>query len=459
MKKEESTDRAQFSSSIAIFFATLSSAVGLGNIWMFPYKIGENGGGSFLFLYLICVLLVGMPLLIFEFYMGRRARKNVVGAFGKLSGSKKWEKVGIVSCIGSFCQLFFYTTVSGWVYSYVFKGLRGDFADIASNSTKAQFSVAINTPGWAIFWQVFVVLVVTGILLMGVKNGIEKITKTLMPVLFGLIVFCAIKALMLPNAFEGVKTLFCIDWSKITIAAVSAALGLSFFKLAIGSGAMVTYGSYFTKETNIISTTVKLIIADTIVSILVALIIFPALASFNQPMDQGKELLFVLMPMVFSKMAFGKVLLVVFFILTAIAATCSMLAVFEVPVAYFSEEKNMSRTKAVLLSAFVVISFGMIASLSASPEGLLMQRLKIGFFDVFDFVSTNLMFPIAGLCTAIFIVYFAKKDDIYDELTNKGELKNRGLIDKFYCVLKYITPVLLTIVLVMGLVEKIKKGF
>lgn len=456
MKKEESTDRAQFSSSIAIFFATLSSAVGLGNIWRFPYMLGENGGGSFLFLYLICILFVGMPLLIFEFYMGRRARKNVVGAFGKLSGSKKWEKVGIVSCIGSFCQLFFYTTVSGWIYSYVFKGLRGDFANVTSHSAKLQFLTAIRTPAWAIFWQILVVLIVTGILVMGVKNGIEKITKTMMPVLFGLIVFCVIKALMLPNAFEGVKTLFCVDWSKITMTAVIAALGLSFFKLALGSGAMVTYGSYFTKETNIISTTVKLIVADTFVSILVALIIFPAVTSFNMPMDEGKGLLFSVMPVVFSSMGgFGKILLIMFFVLTSIAATCSMLAVFEVPVAYFSEEKNMSRTKAVLLVAFVVISFGMLATLSADPQSLLSKGLfKLQFFDIFDFASSNLMFPIAGLCTALFVGYFTKKEDIYDELTNKGELNNKGLIDKFYFLIKYITPVLLVVAFIGLIVTK-----
>ena len=192
MKNEDSGGRAQFSSSIAIFFATLSSAVGLGNIWRFPYMIGENGGGSFLFLYLLCILFVGMPLLIFEFYMGRRARKNVVGAFGKLSGSKKWEKVGLLSCIGSFCQLFFYTTVAGWIYSYVFKACRGDFAaNITETVTKEGFEAVASSPMWAVGWQFFVIIVVTCILLLGVKDGIEKITKTLMPVLFCLIIFCA----------------------------------------------------------------------------------------------------------------------------------------------------------------------------------------------------------------------------------------------------------------------------
>ena len=449
LKKEESTERAQFSSSIAIFFATLSSAVGLGNIWRFPYKIGENGGGSFLFLYLICILFVGMPLLIFEFYMGRRARKNVVGAFGKLSGSKKWEKVGVVSCIGSFCQLFFYTTVAGWVYAYVFKGLIGKFSNITTNGARTQFSHLLQAPGWGIFWQALAVAVITGILIMGVKNGIEKITKTLMPVLFGLIVFCAIRALMLPNAFNGVKMLFCVDWSKITMTAVIAALGLSFFKLALGSGAMVTYGSYFTKETNIISTTVKLIIADTLASIFVALIIFPAVSSFNMQMDEGRGLLFVVMPAVFAKMGgLGRILLLVFFVLTAIAATCSALAVFEVPVAYFSEEKNMSRTKAVLLSAGIVVSFGALVSLTEKYGSL--------FFNIFDFASCNIMFPIAGLCTVIFIGYFTKKEDIYDELTNGGELKNKSLIDKFYFLVKYVTPVLLSVVFV-GLIASVFK--
>ena len=446
MKKENSnTGRAQFSSGIAVFFATLSSAVGLGNIWRFPYMLGENGGGSFLFLYLLCILLVGMPLLIFEFYMGRKSRKNVVGAFTKLSNSKKWGRVGIISCIGSFCQLFFYTTVAGWIYSYVFKGFRGDFVGATNASAKLHFFNVVNTPMWALFWQFVVISIVTGILILGVKNGIEKITKTLMPVLFGLIVFCVIKALMLPNAFAGVKTLFSVDLSKITMSAVLFALGLSFFKLALGSGAMVTYGSYFTEDNNIVSTTIKLILADTAVSVLVALIIFPALSSFGLRMDEGKGLLFSVMPIVFSNMNFGKALLIIFFTLTSIAATCSMLAVFEVPVAYFSEEKHMSRTKAVLLVSSIVLGFGALATLSATPDSILH---KVPFFPIFDFASSNIIFPIAGLCTSIFIGFFTKKEDILDELTNHGALKNEKIINVFYFLVKYITPVLLSIVFI-----------
>ena len=450
MKNEDSNSRAQFSSSIAIFFATLSSAVGLGNIWRFPYKIGENGGGSFLLLYLICVLLVGMPLLIFEFYMGRRSRKNVVGAFGKLSGKKKWEKVGLLSCVGSFCQLFFYTTVAGWVYSYVFKACRGDFAtNVTEKLTKGEFRAVASSPLWAVGWQVIVIVVATCILLLGVKDGIEKITKTLMPVLFGLILFCAVRALMLPGALDGVKTLFSVDWSKITMAAVLAAMSLAFFKLALGSGAMVTYGSYFTKDTNIVSTTIKLILADTLVCILVALIIFPALSSNGMAMNEGKSLLFSVMPLVFFKMGgIGKILLIAFFTLTAIAATCSMLAVFEVPVAYFSEEKNMSRTKAVLVSSAIVITFGVLASLSAHDEGLILKNIGFNFYDFFDTASCSILFPLAGLCTAIFVGYFTKKEHIYEELSNNGELKNKKLINVFYFLIKYITPVLLSIVFI-----------
>ena len=445
MKKENSTtNRAQFSSGIAVFFATLSSAVGLGNIWRFPYMLGENGGGSFLFLYLLCIMFVGMPLLIFEFYMGRRSRKNVVGAFRTLSNSKKWEKVGLVSCLGSFCQLFFYTTVSGWIYSYVFKGFRGDFIGVTNDTAKTHFLGVVNTPAWALLWQFIVISIVTGILILGVKNGIEKITKTLMPVLFGLIVFCVIKALMLPGAMDGVKTLFSIDFSKITMSAVLFALGLSFFKLALGSGAMVTYGSYFTEDNNIVSTTIKLILADTAVSVLVALIIFPALSSFGLDMTEGKGLLFAVMPIVFANMNFGRTLLIIFFTLTSIAATCSMLAVFEVPVAYFSEEKNMSRTKAVLLVSSIVLAFGALATLSAHPDAL----VKIPFFPIFDFASSNVIFPIAGLCTSLFIGYYTKKEELFDELTNHGVLKNEKIINFFYYLVKYVTPILLSIVFI-----------
>lgn len=440
--------REGFSNGLAVFFATLGSAVGLGNIWKFPYLTGSYGGGAFLLVYIICIIFVGIPVMVSEFYIGRKSRKNAVGAFVKLNANPGWKSIGIMGVMSAFLIMFFYSCVAGWVYSYVFKAVRGDFAGITAETSGAMFGQTVVGPVPPIIWQVVVMTVVSLILIAGVKKGIERITKTLMPVLFILIIICDIRSLTLPGAMQGLDFLFRVDFSKLTAAAILTALGLAFFKLSLGMGTMITYGSYFTEDNNMIATSAKVAISDTIVSILAGIAIFPAVFSFNMEPGAGPGLLFMTIPLVFSKIPFGNVLLIAFFFLTSIAATTAMISLVEVPVAYLTEEKGMTRRNAVISTSTVMVLVGLLATLSADKTSLLGSITILGktFFDFFDFVSSNILLPVGGLLIILFIGYAVKKEEIKYELSNRTTLKVDWMINIFYSIAKFITPLLLLIV-------------
>jgi NSS family neurotransmitter:Na+ symporter len=454
---EATPKRETFSSGIAVFFATLGSAVGIGNIWKFPYLTGANGGAAFLFVYLFCILFVGIPIMIGEFYIGRKTRKNAVGAFSQLKSGSRWKLVGYVNMFATYLVMFFYTCVAGWVYSYVFKAFKGDFVAVTPELTKDIFGKTVVGPVPPIVWQVVVLFVIATILIMGVKNGIEKITKTLMPVLFVLIIVCCIRALTLIGAAEGLKFLFKPDFSKLTAAAILTALGLAFFKLSLAMGAMITYGSYFTKDNNLMTTSVKVALSDTLVSVLAGIAIFPVVFTFNIEPGAGPGLLFMTIPLVFSKLPLGNILLIGFFILTSIAATTAMISLLEVTVAYWVEERKVSRTKAVITNCLIIFAFGLLATLSVDKSSLLggISIFGKGFFDLFDYVSSNIMLPIGGLLIALFVGYFINKDELKYELSNENSLKIDKAFNLFYFVLRYITPVLLVVVFLnsVGLIK------
>lgn len=462
---KENKGREGFSSGLAAFFATLSSAVGLGNIWKFPYVVGSNGGAAFLLVYLVCIIFIGLPVMVSEFYMGRKTRKNIVGAVEELNIDKKkgWKSIGVFSILSAYFIMFFYSSVGGWVYSYVFKAIRGLFNGSTSKVVQEQFMNTITHPIYPILWQFVIIAVVSIILALGVKNGIEKISKTLMPLLFILILICDFKALTLPGVKESFKFLFKVDFSMLTQQGILTALGLAFFKMSLGMGTMTTYGSYFTKKDNMMGTAAKVAISDTMVSLLVGIAIFSAVFSFNMAPESGPGLLFMTIPLVFTKLPLGNILLIAFLILTAIAATTAMISMCEVVIAYFVEQKGMSRKKAVLINAIIIILLGIPATLSADTSGVLGGVTIFGktIFNFFDYVSQNIFLPLGGFLIAIFIGHTIPKDHIKRELSNEGKIKTAKLIEFYYFVLKYITPVLVLIVFLssIGLFEKIVSLF
>ncbi len=445
---EKGVSREKFTSGLAVFFATLGSAVGLGNIWKFPYLTGKYGGGAFLLVYLLCIIFVGLPVMIAEFYIGRRTRRNAVGALDTLAPRSGWRVIGIMGLLAAYLIMFFYSCVAGWVYSYVFKALSGDFVHITAASVKVQFGQAITNPLPPLIWQLIVLAVVAVILISGVKKGIERVTKTLLPVLFILILLCDIRALTLPGAAEGIAFLFKVDFAKLTAPAVLTALGLAFFKLSLGMGTMITYASYFTDDNNMLANSARVALSDTIVSLLAGLAIFPAVFSFGMEPGAGPGLFFITIPLVFSKIPFGNLLLVGFFFLAAIAATTAMLSIVEVLVAYFSEQHRFSRTKAVLLNCIIIAIVGALATLSVDSASLLGQVkfFGMGFFDLFDFVSSNILLPVGGLLIIIYVGYVAKEQAVLAELSNQGALTNRQLVSVLRFIMRYITPLLLIMI-------------
>ncbi|MCY6484766.1 sodium-dependent transporter [Clostridium aestuarii] len=459
MKK--SKRREGFSSGLAAFFATLGSAVGLGNIWKFPYVVGDNGGAAFLLVYLICIVFIGLPIMISEFYVGRKTRKNVMGAVQELSSKKGWSIIGIIGILSAYFVMFFYSGVAGWVYSYVFKILKGDFNRATAESVQQQFTNTTLGPTVPVIWQIIVIAVVSIILIAGVKNGIERITKTLMPILLILILICDIRALMLPGVKESFTFLFKADFTQLTSKGILLAMGLAFFKLSLGMGTMVTYGSYFTKKDNMFGTAAKVAISDTIVSLLVGIAVFSAVFSFNMVPSTGPGLLFMTIPLVFTKIPFGKVLLFAFFVLASIAATTAFISMFEVLVAYYTEQKGMSRKKAVILNAIVIAAIGVFSTLSVS-EGAVFEQIKIfgmGIFDLFDYISSNILLPLGGLGTGLLVGYVVPKEDIKKELSNNGKLKVEKIVDIYYFILKYVTPIFLIIIFLssLGVLQKVIK--
>ena len=449
--------RETFSSSITVFFATLSSAVGLGNIWKFPSMVGTNGGGAFILIYLISVLLVSLPVMISEFYVGRRSRSNPVGAFKTLEAPKFFRIIGYLGVIATFFIMFFYSAVVGWVYSYLFKSIRGDFADISSLSLNQSrdtivtiFDSTISSPIAPVIWQILAILLVTIIIIAGVKNGIEKMTKTSMPILFLLIIIICLVALTLDGAKEGIDFLFKIDFKSINASMILAALGLAFFKTSIGVGTMITYGSYITDDNNMINNAFKVVLSDTLVSLTIGLAIFPVVFTFGLEPTSGPSLLFNTIPLVFSRIPFGNLLIILFFLLTSLAATMAMLSLVEVPVAFLTEEFKLSRKSAVISTMTIISIVGLF---TVHPMSILGSLNLFGMapFDFFDYVSSNIFMPINGALIIILIGYFTSKSDIIDELSNKYSLENSRSISIYYFLSKYVALFLIIIVFLNAL--------
>jgi NSS family neurotransmitter:Na+ symporter len=442
--------RDGFTTNLGVIAATLGSAVGLGNIWKFPYLTGVNGGAAFIIIYLLCTLLVGLPVMITELTLGRSARADAVTSLQKLAPKTPWWLVGAAGMLSSFLILSFYSEVAAWVFAYIFKAAGGILSSTDPQVTSQAFVDMVTSPGQSLIWQWIVLAWISIIIIAGVSKGIERMTKRLMPCLFCLLILVCIRSLTLPGAAQGLEFLFKPDFSKVTGATVLTALGLSFFKLSVGMGTMTTYGSYFRADQNIPGTATRVMLADVLVSILAGLAIFPAVFAFGFSPDAGVNLLFITIPAVFTSMPFGKFFMVIFFILTAIAATGAMISLLEVPVAFFSERLQWSRAKATLVGLIGLVSLGATAALSNSTMADF-KLFGLTMFDLLDYVTSNVLLPLGGLFLCLFIAWKWGFENIKDEASNHGLLDNGTAISAYYVVAKYITPILVFIVLLNGL--------
>jgi len=442
--------RDGFSSSFGVLAATLGSAVGLGNIWKFPYLTGANGGAGFLLVYVLATLLVGLPVMIAEIMLGRRAKTDSVGTFKKLAPGTPWWLIGGFGVLAAFLIMAFYSEVAAWVLAYVFKAITGSAMSSDPAHTSAAFTQLIHDPIQSLLWQWAVLVLIGGILLMGVSKGIEAVTKKLMPLLFILLVVVGVRSLLLPGAAEGLRFLFEPDFSKITAGVVLTAMGLAFFKLSIGMGTMLTYGSYFRDDQDIPATALRVMTADLFVSMLAGIAIFPAVFAFGFKPEAGPSLLFITIPAVFANMPLGHLFMVVFFVLTAIAATGAMLSILEVPVSVLSERFGWSRAKATVLTLLALMVIGAFAALSGSVlSGF--KLFGMTMFDLFDYVTSNVLMPVGGIMLCLFTGWVWGPQRFRETLSNGGKLANQPVLSVLFQVTRWVSPLLILVVMLKGL--------
>ena len=450
-KTDTSVARDGFSSKLGVLAATLGSAVGLGNIWKFPALTGENGGAGFLLIYLCATLLVGLPVMIAELSIGRRAKANPIAAMKRLAPPRRpWWVVGVMGMLAAFLIMAFYSEVVAWVFAYVWKSMEGSALSSDPLVTEAAFESLVGDPWQSLIWQWVVLLLIGGILLKGVSGGIEAVTKRLMPLLFLLLAALCVFSLTLDKAGAGLAFLFYPDFSKVDGAVVLTAVGLAFFKMSIGMGTMMTYGSYFRGDQNIPVTAGRVMCADLAVSLLAGIAIFPAVFTFGFPPTAGPALVFITLPAVFSQLPFGQFLMLVFFILTSIAAIGAMLSLLEVPVVILHEQMNLKRPTAILIGVLLVAALGALCALSGSVLADF-RLLGRNMFQLMDFLSSNVLLPAGGILIALFTGWVWGRERFSRAVSNDGVLKNTRLAGVVLVLLRYVSPLLILIVMLRGL--------
>lgn len=445
--------RENWGSRFGFIMAAAGSAVGLGNIWRFPYLTGMNGGGAFILIYLFFVFVIGLSIMTAEFAVGRNSGKAAVGAYK--SKNKNWTFAGVIGVLSGFLIMGFYPVVGGWALAYIVKSLTGLLA--APEAIGDIFGGFITSPVEPLIWTAVFLVINVLIVAKGVAGGIEKAGKILMPTLLIILILIAIRGMTLEGAGAGLTFLFKPDFSEVTGATFLAALGQAFFSLSLGMGCMITYGSYLNKSENLASNAFIVTAMDTGAALLAGLAIFPALFAFGIEPTSGPGLVFVVVPSIFAAMGgIGTVLSAFFFVALTVAALTSSVSLLEVVVAYLMDERNMARKKAVYVSSTIMIIMCIMASLSlGAMSGV--TFLGVGAFDFFDILTDKIFLAIGGLLLCVFTGWFVKKEDLKNELTNNGTV-SFGLFEIWYNLVKFVIPVAIAIVAVAGIMSITQKG-
>ena len=438
-----SHNRATLGGKLSAVLVAAGSSVGLGNIWRFPNVAGDNGGGAFLLIYIGCVLLLGLPVMIAEFSIGRASRRNAVGAYRALN--PRWSFLGYNGVLAAFLILGFYFVVSGWTAEYMVHSVTGSLARFSTPEEYGSvFRNFISNPWRPVLYTAIFVLVTHFVIALGVQKGIERSAKLLMPLLFVILITLAIHALTMPGSGEGLRFFFQPDFSKVTPSTFLVALGQAFFSLSIGIGTMVTYASYFKPDTNLRHTALNVTILDTLVAVLAGVVIFPAVFSAGIEPSSGPSLVFITLPGIFNTMPLSMVWSSVFFLLLVVAALTSTISLHEVVTAYLHEEWHMSRKAAAWTTTGATMALGAVASLSLGVLGG-WKICGLSIFDSLDYLTANIMLPLGGFFTCIFVGWRLDRQVLKDQITNNGALKFR-IYNLFIFLLRYICPVILLMI-------------
>lgn len=445
MSNLPSGNRDSFSSKFGVIAAAAGSAVGLGNIWKFPYIAGVYGGAAFLFVYLAFIVAIGLPVMLSELIIGRSSKKNAFGAFKVLAPGTPWRYIGILGVGAAFLILSFYGVVAGWSLQYIALSVQDGFSAKSPEQITSLFNNLIESPVKPVLLQLVFMVLSAAIVIVGIQKGIEKYTKILMPLLVVILIFLCIKSVSLEGAKAGLNFLFKPDFSKLTADGILSALGHAFFTLSLGMGTLITYGSYIRKDNNLINTVINVTVADTVIAIMAGIAIFPAVFAFGIEPSEGPGLIFVTLPNVFHQMPGGYIFSIFFFVLLSVAALTSSISILEVVVAYFKEEFNMGRKASTVLATILISILGVLCSLSM---GVLSPYTFFGLniFDLMDWISANLFLPIGGMFIALFIGWHFGRKKVQAEVAQGGTLSG-AFLSIFMFLVKFIAPIAIAIVM------------
>lgn len=451
------SEKGTFSSRLGVIAATVGSAIGLGNVWRFPSEAQSNGGAAFLFVYIFCIFLLGIPVMLAELSLGRAGRSDSVGNFKNLTPGSRWWLAGTIGLGASYLILSFYMVVAGWTIEYLFDSITGDlysgYVHASSEVENAYFASKmaeyISSVWNPLMWTYVMIALNLAVLLMGVRKGIEKMSNILMPVLFVImLVFCYV-SLSLPDAMEGVKFFLKPDFSKIDVNVVMNALGQAFFSLSLGMGILVTYSAYYPKDTKLTNTAVSVSLLDFAMALLMGMIIFPAVKSFGLDTGsnslEGTTLVFVTLPEIFAGMTGTRLWSALFFVLLAVAAITSTISIAEVSVAFVRDRFNVSRRKACFIVVLPLLVTSTICSLSLGAVPSL-SLFGMPVFDFLDFFATNIMLPVSSFLICVYVGWVLPKGFIADELSNHGTFFSRTAAPVAFLI-RYVAPVLIAMVL------------
>ena len=431
--------RASFGGKLSVILVAAGSAIGLGALWRFPYIAGKHGGAAFLLVFLLSVLVVGIPAMLAEFAVGRHTKKNAVGAFRALS--KRWSWLGYSGVLGALLISGYYYLIAGWSLEYFISSVTGDMFS-STLSYKEQFD--LFQASWKpLLCGILFILMTHFIVSRGVEKGIEKASKIMMPALFIILIIMAVRVAFMPGASEGYSFFLSCDFAEAFKAeTIMMAMGQAFFSRSVGMGCMVTYASYFKQSNNMVSTSFNVSILTLLVSVLAGLVIFPAVFSAGLQPTEGPSLVFVTLPEIFKGMPLAAVWSAIFFLLVILASLTSTISFHEVLTAYFAEEFGLCRKKAAFVTTMISIVLSSVTFFSL---------FGIDFFNMFDYITANILMPLGGMFTCIMVVWFMKKGFMKDELTNYGKC-NRWFTPVVIFMLRYITPLLILYIFIKNFI-------
>ena len=442
------SDRGSFASKMGIILATAGSAVGLGNVWRFPFMAGQNGGAAFIIVYFGCIMLLGIPGMVSEFIIGRRTQRNAARAYRNFSRRRPWRFVGYLGILTSTIILGFYAVVAGWCLQYLFASLLGQLNGDAGYVLSYFCSFSSN-PWQPSLWAVAFILLTHFVVVRGVQHGIERASKILMPLLLMLLVIIVIASCMLPNAVEGIKFLLLPDFSKVSHSVLLEALGQAFFSLSLGTACLCTYASYFSKDTHLLKSATQIALLDSAIAILAGLMIFPAAFSVGVQPDSGPSLIFITLPNVFQQ-AFasvpvvGYVISILFYALLVFAALTSTISMHEIGTAFFTEERRMPRRRAAWVLTAVCSLLAVLCSLSVGAVDTI-RVMGMPLMDFCDYLTAQFMLPLGAFLTSLFLGWFANQRVVRDEFTNGGSVA-RGLFPAYQFAVRFIVPLCILLI-------------